>query len=114
MAVDQKSRFVAGPPHPLLHVPMSRPVVSRLCREHRYAPQKNLVAKVLVAIQETLLQAYVAEWPPEPVTNLVFFIHSHIGVGPFPSFPQSYNILQLTHLDSTASAAILIYLKHVC
>ena len=46
----------------------------------RYALQKNLVAKLLVASQEILLQTYVAEWPPEPATNPVFLIHSHKGI----------------------------------
>ena len=43
-----------------------------------YALQKKLVAKGLVASQEILLQTYVAEWPPKPVTNPVFLIHSRI------------------------------------
>ena len=30
----------------------------------RYALQQNIVAKVLVASQDILLQTYVAEWPP--------------------------------------------------
>ena len=34
-----------------------------------YTPQKNLVAKVLVASKEILLQAHVAEWPSKPATN---------------------------------------------
>ena len=46
----------------------------------RYAVQKNLVAKVLVASQEILLQTYVAEGPPKPVTNPMFLIHSQLSI----------------------------------
>ena len=49
-------------------------------------PQKKLVENVLIASQQNLLQACVAEWPPKPFTHPVFLIHSHIvfrdyGVG---------------------------------
>ena len=45
----------------------------------RYALQKNLVAKVRVASQEILLQTYVVEWPPKPVTKTVLLIHSRVA-----------------------------------
>ena len=70
---ESKPGFVAGPALPLLHTPLSRPNAWR-----RYALQKNLVAKVLVASQEILLQTYVAEWPPKPVTNPALLIHGHL------------------------------------
>ena len=55
-------------------------------RTATYAPQKKLVENVLIASQQNLLQACVAEWPPKPFTHPVFLIHSHIlfrdyGVG---------------------------------
>ena len=43
-------------------------------------PTKKLIAEVLVASLEILLKAYVAEWPPKPVTHPVLLIHSHMGV----------------------------------
>ena len=33
---------------------------------------------MLVASQEVLLQTYVAERPPKPVTNPMFLIHNHV------------------------------------
>ena len=90
MAVDQNtvlSRPPHTPPHPtpphlcfriICHgLSLQTFVANAWCR---YALQKNLVAKVLVASQGILLQTYVAEWPPEPVTNPVFLIHSHIHI----------------------------------
>ena len=75
---------------PVLSQPPPTPCYIPLCRGlllHtfvangwcRYALQKNLVAKVLVANQEILLQTYVAERPPKPVTNPMFLIHSQLS-----------------------------------
>ena len=70
-----------GPPRSC-YIPLCRGLLlhtfgANACR--RYALQKNLVAKVLVAGREILLQTYVAESPRKPVTNPVFLIHSHIS-----------------------------------
>ena len=68
---ESKPCFVVCPPAPR-YIPLCR---GRLLHtfvanaSRRYALQKNLVAEVLVASQEILLQTYVAEWPPKPVTN---------------------------------------------
>ena len=63
------------------------PFVAACCYIHanawrRYALQKNLVAKVLVASHEILLQTHVAEWPPEPVTNPVFDSQPYVDIYP--------------------------------
>ena len=73
-----QNHVLSRPPPPGLHTPLSRPVVAYLCREYvaLVYPTKELVAKVFVASQEILLQTYVGEWPPKPVTNPVFLIHS--------------------------------------
>ena len=80
LGCESKTRSVAGPPTPccipLCHGLLLHTFVANAWR--RYALQKNLVAKVLVASQEILLQTYVAEWPPKPVANPVFLIHSHL------------------------------------
>ena len=80
---ESRPHFVAAPPPPTpCYIPLCRGMlllqifVANAWR--RYALQKNLVAKVLVARQEILLQTYVSEWPPKPVTNPVFLIHSHV------------------------------------
>ena len=76
---ESKLRFVAVPhPHPC-YIPLCRgqllhTFVANNWRRH--ALQKNLVTQVLVASQELLLQTYVAEWLPKPVTSPVFLIHS--------------------------------------
>ena len=84
MAVNQNPVLSrAPPPHPC-YKPLCRGLllhsfVANANAWRWYAlRKKNLVAKVLVASQEILLQIYVAEWPPKPVTNPVFLIHSHI------------------------------------
>ena len=61
--------------------PACRPVVTYLCRKclARARPTKrSLLQKCFSqeASQECLLQAYVAESPPKPVTNPMFLIHS--------------------------------------
>ena len=74
-----KPCFVAGP-HP---TPLRTPFVAACS----YIPLHTFVAnawrwyalqKNLVANQDILLQTYVAEWPPKPVTNPVFLTHSHL------------------------------------
>ena len=70
----------AAPPPPC-YIPLCRGLLLHTFVANdwcRYALQKNLVAKVLVASQEILLQTYVAGWRPKPVTNPMFLIHSHI------------------------------------
>ena len=52
--------------------PLSRAVVTYCLAQVN--PTKK---KVLVKSQEILLQAYLAEWPPKPVTNPVLLIHRH-------------------------------------
>ena len=82
MAVNQNPRFVAGPPTPC-YKPLCRGLLLHTLVANawcRYALQKNLVANVLVASQEILLETYVADWPPKPVTNPMFLIHSHICI----------------------------------
>ena len=83
-----KNTFSRPPPPPRPPPPGSRsptPCCMLLCRGlvlrtfvanawHGYAPQKNLVDKVLVASQKILLRAYVAEWPPKPFTSAVLWI----------------------------------------
>ena len=87
MAVNQNPVLSRAPPHPC-YIPLCRGLLLHTFVAnawHRYALQRNLVAQVLVASQQILLQTYVAEWPPKPVTNLVFLIHRHIfKVNPKP------------------------------
>ena len=78
---ESKPRFVAGPPPTPCYMPLCRGLLLHTFFANAwrmYALQKKLVAKVLVASHEILLQTYVAEWRPKPVTNPVFLIHSHI------------------------------------
>ena len=76
---ETRHRFVAAPPPPPVAYPICRGLLLHTFVANawrRYAPQKNIVAKVLVASQAILLQTYVAEWPPKPVTNPAFLIHN--------------------------------------
>ena len=87
-----KTRVVAGPP-PLLQAFVAAGVSSSLSRiSHRYDCTYYLkaalcfgrfVAERFVAehpCRPCLLQTYVAKWPPQPVTNPVFFIRRHIYI----------------------------------
>ena len=84
MAVNQNPALLRAPPPPVTYsfvaaccyIPLSRMIGAGM--RCRYAPHENL-AKVLVASQEILLETYVAEWPPKPVTNSMFLIHSHMS-----------------------------------
>ena len=102
---ESKPSF-AGPPDPLLHNPLSRPVVTYLWHEclGQVCPKKNLVAKVLVASQEILLQTYVAEWPPKHVTHPVLLIHGHIISQWPPQFQQlmgAFSAVRVPGVNST-------------
>ena len=75
MAVDQKNVFRCPST-----TPVTQPFVAGCC----YTPLSRMHGKGmphykrLVASQEILLQAYLPEWPPKPVTDPVFLIRSQM------------------------------------
>ena len=83
---ESKPHFVAAhpPPPTPYYIPLCRGLLLHTFVANdwcKYALQKNLVAKVIVASQEILLQTYVVEWSPKPLTNPMFLIHSPMWAG---------------------------------
>ena len=116
--VSQKPILSPPPPHPHL---IAYPFVAACCccvpcamnAWYRYAAQHSIVAKVRIASQQILLQAYVAEWPPKQAKCLWFYQGgTYYGLGCYVRLLR-IKALQPTCTANAAAVFIILSLRNM-